>query len=77
MSSLTLAELRFGAERRRSRELHGMIEVFTRSIQVMPFDEPCAASYGRIQTALEAKGTPLVLLVLWTRSLRRMRLRST
>ena len=59
ISSLTLAELRFGAERRRSRKLHGVIDTFIRTIQVMPFDPACAAAYGRIQAALEAKGTPI------------------
>ena len=33
ISSLTLAELRFGAERRRSRKLHGVIDTFIRTIQ--------------------------------------------
>ena len=59
ISSLTLGELRFGAERRHSRKLHGIIDTFVRTVQVMPFDEACAAAYGRIQTALESKGTPI------------------
>lgn len=59
ISSLTLAELRFGAERRRSRKLHGVIDTFVGTVQVVPFDAACAAAYGRIQSTLEAKGTPI------------------
>lgn len=59
MSALTLAELRFGAERRHSRKLHGIIDTFAQSIQVMPFDDACAAAYGRIQSSLESKGPPI------------------
>jgi tRNA(fMet)-specific endonuclease VapC len=59
ISSLTLGELRFGAERRHSRKLHGIIDTFVRTVQVMPFDEACAAAYGRIQAGLESKGTPI------------------
>lgn len=59
MSALTLAELRFGAERRRSRRLQAIIDTFARSIQLMPVDDACAAAYGRIQASLESKGTPI------------------
>jgi tRNA(fMet)-specific endonuclease VapC len=59
ISSLTLAELRFGADRRRARKLHGIIDTFIRTVQVLPFDEACAAAYGRIQAGLETKGTPI------------------
>lgn len=59
ISSLTLGELRFGAERRRSRKLHGIIDTFVGSVQVLPFDSECASAYGRVQAALEAKGAPI------------------
>lgn len=59
ISALTLAELRFGAERRRSRRLHKIIDVFIASVEVAPFDASCSAAFGRIQAALEAKGTPI------------------
>lgn len=59
ISALTLAELRFGAERRRSRKLHGVIDTFIRSVEVLPFDPGAAATFGRVQAALEAKGAPI------------------
>lgn len=59
ISALTLAELRFGAERRRSRKLHGIIDAFTRTVAVLPFDGAAAAAFGRVQAALETKGTPI------------------
>jgi tRNA(fMet)-specific endonuclease VapC len=59
ISALTVGELRFGAERRHSRKLHGIIDTLARSIQVMPFDEASATAYGRIQASLESKGTPI------------------
>jgi tRNA(fMet)-specific endonuclease VapC len=59
ISALTLSELRFGAERRRSRRLHKVIDVFIASVEVAPFDVACAAAFGRVQAALEAKGTPI------------------
>ena len=59
ISALTLAELRFGAERRRSRKLHSVIDTFIRSVDVLPFENGAAAAFGRVQTALETKGTPI------------------
>ncbi len=59
ISTLTLSELRFGAERRRSRRLHKLIDVFIASVDVAPFDAASAAAYGRVQAALESKGTPI------------------
>ena len=59
ISALTLAELRFGAERRRPKRLHRIIDVFIASVEVAPFDAACGAAFGRVQAALEAKGTPI------------------
>ena len=38
ISALTLAELRYGAEARRSRRLHRLISTFVEPIEIMPFD---------------------------------------
>lgn len=59
ISALTVGELRYGAERRRSRRLHKIIDVFIASVEVAPFDAACCAAYGRVQAALESKGTPI------------------
>jgi len=59
ISSLCLSELRYGAEKRRSKRLHRLIDTFTSTIDVVPFDAAAASSLGRVCFALESKGTPI------------------
>ena len=59
ISSLTLAELRFGAERRRSRRLHRMITEFTSPLLVAPFDTDAADRFGQVGAVLARAGTPI------------------
>ena len=59
ISAITLAELRFGAERRKSRKLNRLIEAFVGDIDVVPFDENAAARFGKVAAALASKGTPI------------------
>lgn len=59
MSSITLAELRYGAERRGAKKLHTMIDTFARIIAVLPFDVAAALHFGRIGAALAADGVPI------------------
>lgn len=59
MSAITLAELRFGAERRNSQKLNRSIEAFARNVSVVPFDDDCAAEYGRIGAKLAAMGATI------------------
>jgi len=59
LSSITLGELRFGADRRRSRRIHRMIDTLTASIDALPFDSAAAAMFGRVRANLESKGTPI------------------
>jgi tRNA(fMet)-specific endonuclease VapC len=59
MSAITLAELRFGADRKGSRKLHGLIDVFAGAIEVAPFDEGAATEFGRIGSLLAERGTPI------------------
>jgi len=40
LSSISLSALRFGADKRRSKRLHNLIDTFTATIKVMPFDAP-------------------------------------
>ena len=56
ISAITLAELRYGAERRSSQKIHRAIETLARSLSVAAFDEDCAATYGRIGAKLAEKG---------------------
>jgi tRNA(fMet)-specific endonuclease VapC len=59
ISAITLAELRYGADRKGSRKLHGLIDTFTSAVEVVPFDEEAAAEFGRIGSVLAERGTPI------------------
>jgi tRNA(fMet)-specific endonuclease VapC len=59
MSALTLAELRYVADRRSSRKLHALVNTFAAAVEVVSFDEVAAAEYGRIGSLLAERGTPI------------------
>lgn len=59
LSSISLAELRFGAAKRKSRKLASLIDTFVGAVQVLPFDERAAAAFGTLAAALLAKGSPI------------------
>lgn len=56
ISSITLAGIHFGAERVNARRLHRSIERFVHDMVVLPFDESCARTYGKLAAALAARG---------------------
>jgi len=59
ISAITLAELRFGADRRRSKKLHRLIDAFIDSVAPLPFDADAAGQFGRLAADLTARGTPI------------------
>jgi tRNA(fMet)-specific endonuclease VapC len=59
ISAITLAELRYGADRKGSRKLHGLIDTFASAIEVVAFDEAAAVEFGRIGSLLAERGTPI------------------
>lgn len=59
VSSITLAELRYGADKRRSRKLHRLIDTFVASLSVAPFDAAAADRFGVIAVGLDRRGTPI------------------
>jgi len=60
ISSVTLAELLYGAEKSARTEANlAEIERFAARLTVLPFDEKAAAHYGRIRTVLERVGRPI------------------
>lgn len=59
MSAVTLAELRFGADKRKSRKLHRLIDTFAASVVALPFGVDAAAQFGRVAAALARKGAPI------------------
>ncbi|PYQ43839.1 MAG: hypothetical protein DMF77_08600 [Acidobacteria bacterium] len=52
VSSLTLAELRYGADVRRSRRLHRLIDAFVDAIEVTGFDRNAADRFGSLGALL-------------------------
>jgi tRNA(fMet)-specific endonuclease VapC len=59
ISTITLAELHYGAERStRKATNRRAIEEFVGGIAVLPFSEDAAAHFGQIRAALERAGTP-------------------
>ena len=59
ISSITLAELRFGAEARRSRKLHRLITTFVESVEVLAFDQRAAGRFATVAAALARRGKPI------------------
>jgi tRNA(fMet)-specific endonuclease VapC len=59
LSSITLAELRYGADLRRSRKLHALIDHFIRPLTVAPFDSAAADRFGPVAAALAHAGAPI------------------
>ena len=59
MSSLSLAELRYGADRRRSRRLHRLIDAFADSVEVVDFGRVAADRFGAIGALLARRGAPI------------------
>jgi tRNA(fMet)-specific endonuclease VapC len=60
VSSVTVAELRFGAEKssRPEQNLEALGR-FLLPLEALSFGEEAAAAYGRVRTALEKVGTPI------------------
>lgn len=59
ISAVTLAELRFGADKRSSRKLHRLIDTFVTSVVPLAFDAAAAAQFGRLAASLASKGSPI------------------
>jgi len=59
ISSITVAELRYGAHRRNSAKLHKSIDAFLSNVASLPFDEECAAHFGVLAAELARRGTPI------------------
>lgn len=59
VSVITVAELRYGATRRKSTKLHELIDTFTRNVEVVPFDDSSALEFGRVARILADTGSPI------------------
>lgn len=60
VSSVVAAELRYGADRsRRPAENHRRLDVLISELRCLPFDEAAAKVFGKVRSALEARGRPI------------------
>lgn len=59
ISSITAAELHFGAERRDSKKLRRLIGTFISTVTVVPFDDQCALTFGKLAARWTEKGRPI------------------
>jgi tRNA(fMet)-specific endonuclease VapC len=59
ISSITLAELHFGAEAKRSQNIRRAIRSFTKDVAVVPFDEASAERFGVVAATLATRGQPI------------------
>ncbi len=59
ISSITLAEPRFGAEARRSRRFQRLISTFVESVEVVAFDQRAADRFATVATSLARRGAPI------------------
>lgn len=59
ISAITLAELRFGASRKKSSRLRELIDAFTANIAIVPFEEAAAVEFGRVGAELAERGSPI------------------
>jgi tRNA(fMet)-specific endonuclease VapC len=61
ISAITLAELNFGAQAKRSQKMHRAIRSFTKDVAVVAFDEASAERFGVVAAALSTRGQPIGL----------------
>jgi len=58
VSSVAVAELRYGAEKSvHRRQNHARLDVFLGEVACVDFDRNAASVYGRVRAALERRGT--------------------
>jgi tRNA(fMet)-specific endonuclease VapC len=62
ISSITLAELGFGAESKKSQKLRRAIRSFISDVAVVPFDEAAAERFAVVAAGLARAGTPIGVL---------------
>jgi predicted nucleic acid-binding protein len=59
ISSISYAELLYGAMRKNSNKIKNMVDNFAQRFKMVDFDEVCSKLYAEIRTNLEKSGTPL------------------
>jgi tRNA(fMet)-specific endonuclease VapC len=58
-SIIVAAELRYGAAKKESARLTAQLELVLGALDVLPFETPADAEYGKLRTRLEKAGQPI------------------
>jgi len=58
-SIIVAAELRYGATKRGSPRLTAQLDAILASLEILPFEAPADAVYGRLRADLERDGRPI------------------
>lgn len=58
-SIIVASELRYGVARSGSKELSLRVDAALSAIEILPFDIPADAQYGKLRAQLTAKGKPI------------------
>lgn len=58
-SIIVAAELRYGAAKKGSPRLSAQLEAVLGALEVLPFETPADAAYGRLRTRLAQAGRPI------------------
>ena len=59
ISSITAAELQYGAKKRNNKQLTQKVKAFCDLVEIIPWDEDAAKAYAKLRVALETSGTPI------------------
>ena len=59
LSTISLAELRYGVQKKGSRRLMALVDLFLELVTVVDFDVAASECYAVIRTQLEKTGTPI------------------
>lgn len=59
ISSITAAELQYGAKKRNNKQLTQKVKAFCDLVEIIPWDENAAKAYAKLRVELETSGTPI------------------
>ena len=59
ISSITAAELQYGARKRNNKQLTQKVKAFCDLVEIIPWNEDAAKAYAKLRVELETSGTPI------------------
>lgn len=63
LSAVVVAEIRYGLEKRpEAVRLKALAEATLETLEILPWTEDCARTYGRLRADLEREGKPLAVM---------------